>query len=100
GTFLLSMLPITLAAQYQNPDLKSGKKLVKNILILPPEASLVKSGMKGNEPLVAEAQALELGLSSVVKQMLSDKGCNIMQDALSSDALAQNPELKYALSDM
>ena len=29
--FLLSMLPITLKAEYQNPDLKSGRKLVKNI---------------------------------------------------------------------
>jgi hypothetical protein len=100
GIFLLSMVPVTLAAQYQNPDLKSGKKLVKNILILPPVATLVKSGMKGNEPLVAESRALESGLASVVRQMLSDKGCNILQDAFSSDALDQNADLKYALSDL
>jgi hypothetical protein len=100
GVFLLFVLPGTLAAQYQHPDLKSGKMVVKNILILPPEASLVKSGMKGNEPLVAESHGLELGLSSIVRQMLADKGCNILPDALSSDALDQNPDLKYALSDL
>lgn len=98
--FLLSMLPGTLAAQYQNPDLKSGKKLVKNIMILPPAANLMKSGMKGNEPMVAESRALEAGLSSILKEMLSDKGCNIVQDEFSQDALDQNPDLKYALSDL
>ena len=100
GIFFLSVLPSSLAAQYEHQDLKSGKKLVKNIMILPPEASLVKWGMKGNEPLVAESQALESGLSSIVKQTLSDRGCNIMQYAFSPAALDQNRDLKYALSDL
>jgi hypothetical protein len=97
---LLSFLPTRLAAQYEHPDLKSGKKIIRNILVLPPSASLVKSGMKGNEPLVAESQALESGLSSVVRESLSGKGCNIVQDAFSPAALDQNPDLKYALSDL
>jgi len=100
GVLFLFALPTTLVAQYQQPDLKSGKKLVKNILILPPEASLMKSGMKGSEPLVAESQALETGLSSIVRQTLSDKGCNMLPDAFSPDALNQDPDLKYALSDL
>jgi len=97
---LLFFLPTRLAAQYEHPDLKSGKKIIRNILVLPPSASLVKSGMKGNEPLVAESQALESGLSSVVRESLSGKGCNIVQDAFSPAALDQNPDLKYALSDL
>jgi hypothetical protein len=96
----LFLLPCSLAAQYEHPDLKSGKKIIKNIVVLPPSASLMKSGMKGNEPLVAESQALELGLSSIVRETLSAKGCNIVQDAFSPAALDQNPELKYALSDL
>ena len=100
GVLFLFALPTTLVAQYQQPDLKSGKKLVKNILILPPEANLMKSGMKGSEPLVAESQALETGLSSIVRQTLSDKGCNMLPDAFSPDALNQDPDLKYALSDL
>jgi hypothetical protein len=98
--FLLSVLPGRLSAQYQSPDLKDGKKLVKNIMVLPPAATLVKSGMKGNEPLVAESRALESGLFSIVKQTLRDKGCNIIQDELDSSALDQNPDLKYALADL
>lgn len=100
GIFILFMLPGTLAAQYQSPDLKTGKKLIKNILILPPEASILKSSMKGSEPLVAESHALENGLSLVVGQALSGKGCNILQDAFGADKLDQNSYLKYALSDL
>jgi hypothetical protein len=96
----LFLFPWNLAAQYEHPDLKSGKKIIKNILVLPPSASLLKSGMKGNEPLVAESQALESGLSSVVRETLSGRGCNILQDAFSPAALDQNPDLKYALSDL
>lgn len=100
GIFLLSMLPATLAAQYEHPDLKSGKKAIMNVVILPPVASIMKSGMKGAEPLVAEAQTLESGLTSVVGETLSGKGCNLMQDATSPAALEQSPDLKYALSDL
>jgi len=100
GILFLSVLPCTLFAQYQVQDLKSGKKLVKSILILPPKTSLVKSGMKGAEPFVAESQALDLGLASIVKQTLTDKGCNVLPDAFSTDGLDQNPNLKYALSDL
>jgi len=98
--FLLAVLPRTLAAQYEHPDLKSGKKAIASVVILPPEASLVKSGMKGAEPLVAEAQTLESGLISVVGETFSGKGCNLMQDATSAADLDQNPDLKYALSDL
>lgn len=100
GILLLSMLPARLPAQYENQDLKSGKKIVKNILILPPEASLLKSGMKGAEPLVDESRMMENGLSSVVGETLTGKGCKILQDSLSADALDHNPDLKYSLSNL
>jgi hypothetical protein len=100
GIFLIFLLPITLAAQYEHPDLKTGKKSVQNVLVLPPAASLVKSGMKGSEPLVAESHALELGLSSIVKETLAGKGCTVLQDAFSPDAMDQNADLKYALADL
>ena len=100
GIFFLSLFPTNLAAQFEHPDLKSGKKVIKTVMILPPAASLVKSGMKGNEPLVAESQALESGLSSIVREALSNKGYNIVQNDLGPTALDQNPDLKYALSDL
>ncbi len=100
GILFLSLLPGTLAAQYQSPDLKSGKKSIKNVLILPPETTLVKSGMKGSEPLVAESQAWGSGLSSVVAHKLSAKGFHVLEDPFTTAALDQNPDLKYALADL
>jgi len=100
GTFFLSLLPCTLDAQYQPPDFRTGEKTVKNILILPPETSVMKSGMKGAEPLVAEEQSLGSDLTSLVAKVLSEKGCNILQDPFSSEAMDRNPNLKYALSDL
>jgi hypothetical protein len=100
GIFNLLLLPSTLAAQYQPQDFRTGKKMVKSILILPPEASVMKSGMKGAEPLVAEAQTLGSDLTPIVGKVLSEKGCNILQDPFSSDSLDRNPDLKYALSNL
>lgn len=100
GIFLLCLLPLTLAAQFENRDLKIRKKVINNVIILPPAASLVKYGMKGGETLVAESEKLETGLSSVVGETLSNMGCNVMQDTFSPEALDQNPDLKYALSDL
>ncbi len=98
--FLFFMLPGTLAAQYEHPDLKSGKKKIVNVVVLPPSANLVKSGMKGAEPLVAEGQEMAQGLSSVLMGILADKGFHTLQDSISPAALDQNPNLKYALSDL
>jgi len=100
GIFILSLLPRRTSAQYQRRDFRTGEKIAKNILILPPEASVMKSGMKGAEPLVAESQALGSALIPIVGKVLSDKGCNILQDLFSSEALDRNPDLKYALSDL
>lgn len=98
--FLMFALPGMLPAQNESPDLKSGKKVIVNVVVLPPAASLVKSGMKGAEPLVAEAQSMEEGLSSVLIDIFSSKGFHTMQDSVSPAALEQNPNLKYALSDL
>jgi len=98
--FLLFILPRTAAAQYENQDLKSGKKVITNLVILPPAASLVKSGMKGQEPLVEEAKTLEGGLSAELTKILSDKGFKVTQSAAAIDSLAENSDLKYALSNL
>src|SRR5258708_6275418 len=97
---LVITLPCTLAAQNESPDLKSGRKVIVNVVLLPPAASLVKSGMKGAEPLVAEAQAMEGGLSTVLLDTLSRKGFHTMQDSISPAVLEQNANFKYALSDL
>jgi hypothetical protein len=97
---VLSLLPSPLKAQYEFSEVKTGKKRLGNVLILPSEASLVKVGMKGAEPMVAESHVLESGLSSVVRETLAARGCTILQDAFGQSALDQNPDLKYALADL
>ena len=96
----LCLLPGAATAQYAHQDLRSRKKVITNIVILPPAATLVKSGMKGQEPLVEEAKTLEGELSSVVTEILSSKGFNVKQNAFTSEALEQNPKLEYAISDL
>jgi hypothetical protein len=100
GVFFLFLLPRAVAAQYQTQGFKIGDRTVKNILIVPPEASITKSSLKGSEPLVAEAQELESDLTPIVARVLSEKGCNILKDPFSSGALDREPQLKYALSDL
>ena len=51
----------------------------------------MKSGMKGAEPLVAEAQTLGSDLTPIVGKVLSEKGCNILQDPFSSGRLGPKP---------
>ncbi len=98
--FFLCLLPCAAAAQYEHQDLKSGKKVITNIVIMPPAASLVKSGMKGQEPLVEEAKTLEGGLSVELMEILSGKGFSVTQGAAAFDSPAENPKLVYALSNL
>jgi hypothetical protein len=100
GALFLAVLPSALQAQVTHQDLLSGKKVVHTVLILPAQANVVKSGVKGNEPLVEESRALETGFTSVVANALTGVGCEVLPNALSDENLNQNPDLKYALSDL
>ncbi|HTC62054.1 MAG TPA: hypothetical protein VK709_04370 [Candidatus Saccharimonadales bacterium] len=98
--FFMCLLPCAAAAQNEHQDLKSGKIVISNIVIMPPAATLVKSGMKGQEPLVEEAKSFEGGLSVELMEILSGKGFNVTQGSAAFDSPAENPNLKYALSNL
>jgi hypothetical protein len=100
GTLFLALLPSALGAQIAHTDLQDGKKLVHTVLILPAQARVVKSGVKGNEPLVEESRALEGGLTAAVLYALTSAGCNVLPSAFGDESLSQNPDLKYALADL
>jgi hypothetical protein len=100
AVFFLFLLPSTAAAQYENQDLKSGKKTITKIVIMPPAASLVKSGMKGQEPLVEEAKLFEGGLSVELAEILSGKGFTVTQGAAAFISHEEDSNLKYALSNL
>jgi hypothetical protein len=88
------------AAQFEHPDLKSGKKVVHSVLILPPQAKVVKSGMKGSESLVEESHQVEARLPAIVGQALAEKGCSLVPDPFTAAALDKDSDMKYALTDL
>src|SRR5260370_40927282 len=94
------MLPPTLKAQFAHPDLQSGKKVVPTVLMLPAQANVVKSGVMGTEPLVQESNALASNFGSWVASDLTGVGCAVLPNGFSDESLNQNPDLKYALSDL
>jgi hypothetical protein len=100
GALFLSLLPPALEAQFASPDLQSRKKVVRTVLILPGQANVVKSGVKGNEPMVEESRALGAGLTTEVTNFMTGVGCTMPPNSFSDANLDQNPDLKYALADL
>jgi len=87
-------------AQFAHPDLKSGKVAIHKVLIMPPEASITKSGMKGNDTLTAESRMVEGALPGILAAAFRTKGCTVLDDIFATDALDKNPDLKYAVADI
>ena len=88
------------AAQFEHPDLKSGKTLVRSVLILPPQVKVTKAGVKGQEPLIEESQQLEAALTGIVAKVLEEKGCKVLENPFAPAGLEKDPDLKYALADI
>lgn len=98
---LMMACSVSLArAQFAHPDLKSGKIVVRKVLILPPRASITKSGMKGNESLIAESQMVEAALPGIIAEAMQAKGCTVLDNVFASEALEKNPDLKFAVADI
>jgi hypothetical protein len=87
-------------AQFAHPDLKSGKIVVRKALILPARASITKSGMKGNESLIAESQMVEAALPGIIAEAMQAKGCTVLGNVFAPEALEKNPDLKFAVADI
>jgi hypothetical protein len=101
--FILLMIACSVSlarAQFANPDLKSGKIVIRKVLVLPPHASVTKSGMKGNETLLPESKTVEAALPGIIAEAMQAKGCTVLDNAFSPDALEKNPDLKFALADI
>jgi hypothetical protein len=98
---LMMACSVSLArAQFAHPDLKSGKIVVRKALILPPRASVTKSGMKGNESLIPESRMVEAALPAIIAEALQEKGCLVLENAFAPEALEKNPDLKFAVADI
>jgi hypothetical protein len=87
-------------AQFAHPDLKSGKVVVRKVLILPPHVSVAKSGMKGNESLIPESRIIEGTLPGIIAEDMQAKGCTVLDNLFAPEALDKNQDLKFALADI
>jgi hypothetical protein len=86
-------------AQFEHPDLKSGKIKPQKLLILPPQVEVVKVGVKSNEGLIEESQKVEAALPGIINSVFSDRGFSLVASPYTKEALQQDEETRYALAD-
>jgi hypothetical protein len=98
--FLLVFLSTAGWTQFEHPDLKSGKAVVKNLVIVPPNVKIVKSGVKSVEEMVDESRAIENALPPLITEALNKKNCQADDKVFAGDALEKDQDLKYAVADL
>lgn len=98
--FLLAFLSTSVWAQFEHPDLKSGKAVVKNVVILPPNVKIVKNGVKAVEEMTDESRAIENALPPLIIEALNKRHCEANDKAFSGEALEKDSDLKYAVADL
>ena len=97
---LLAFLVMPAWSQFEHPDLKSGKAVVKTLVILPPNVRFVKNGVKSVEEMPEVSRDLENALPPLITEALNQKHYEVNDKAFSSDALEKDSDLKYAVADL
>lgn len=97
---LASLAAAPTAAQQLHPKLEKKEKAVKNILILPPKVELTKTGMKGGEGMLKESEQVAEALPKLIAAALQKKGCAVLDNPFTAQALNDNNDLKFALADV
>jgi hypothetical protein len=87
-------------AQFEHPDLKSGKKRVQSLLLMPVQVQLTRRSMKGSEPMMEESRQTEQALTPVVVNVLAQLGYKVDQNSLSPDVLGKDTDLRYTVDDL
>jgi TonB family protein len=93
-------LTAVLPAQVVHRDLNSGKKQVHSIVLMPVAVNLVRISMKGAEAMNEQSRNHELPLALEVEAALQERGYRLDRRALSPEALAKDPEERYAVDDL
>jgi len=102
-SFLLSFLlayAVASYAQFEHPDLKSGKKQVHSMLLLPVQVEITKVGMKGSEPMMEESRQTEQSLTPVIVNVLQGMGYKLDSQSLSPAVLEKDLDLRYLVDDL
>jgi len=80
------------------PELSAGAPY-RTVAVVPPEVSIDKSKLSGDEALVAEALRIEDAIFDIVGRNLASKGYSV-KPTLSAAALEESPDLKNAVADL
>jgi hypothetical protein len=97
---LMLLCCASLLAQFEHPDLKSGKKHVQSMLLMPVQVQLTRVSMKGSEPMMEESRQTEKALAPVIANVLLELGYKLDQTSLSPESLEKDPDLRYAVDDL
>jgi hypothetical protein len=87
-------------AQFEHPDLKSGKKPVRSLLLMPVQVELTRVSMKGSEPMMQESSDTERALAPVIVTVLQKMGYKLDGESLATSVLEQDSDLRYAVDDL
>lgn len=91
---------VSLQAQFEHPDLKSGKKQVHSLLLVPIQVELTRSSMKGDEPMMEESRQTERDLTPVIRNVLQELGYQLDQTSISLAAMEKDSDLRYIVDDL
>jgi len=91
---------VSLAAQVEHRDLKSGKKRIRLVVLAPIQVNLTKMSMKGAESMMDEARNMELPLTLEIEAAMQGLGYTLDVETLSHEALAKDSDQRYAVDDL
>ncbi len=97
---VLFLCSSSLFAQFEHPDLKSGKKQVRSMLMLPVQVEITKVGMHGAEPMMQESLEVQKALTPVLANVLQKQGYTVDQETMSPAALEKDPTVRYTVDDL
>ena len=77
----LSLFCLPMQAQFEHPDVKSGKIKPAKLLMMPPQVQVVRMGMKSNEGLIEESQQVEQAIPGIINRVFTDRGSSAVMTA-------------------
>ncbi|HYE75555.1 MAG TPA: hypothetical protein VEF04_19590, partial [Blastocatellia bacterium] len=97
---LILLFSVNISAQRLNPKLKSKDHKIRRLVVLPAKVELMRSGMKGAEPMEKEAAEITPVLEEVVAKVFEKKNFIVARDTFNEQALQSDEKMRYALADL
>lgn len=85
------------ADEFISPSLARGSRLITNILVLPPQVTIVRVGLRGGEPRPVQSAELERELAPLIDRAVRERVWNARVTAIEPPTM---PEDRYAIADI